>query len=91
MSTEESTEEFLRRARKSQTKLEAHLVARLLKKGLKANWSERDFVGFISVIAGLHKQTKDWQFPSDSMYMALDPRTLTVLVFCLEKKREVTE
>jgi len=63
------------------------LVNILLDKGLKAGWSELDFVGFMSVMASLHKQTKDWEFPSSASYMTLDPKSLVTLIICLEEKK----
>lgn len=70
-----------------QKQLKSEVVARLLRKGLVVNWTVSDFAGFLSVMANLHAQTKNWKWPSDSLYMSLDPQSLTTLVLCLEEKR----
>lgn len=81
------TDKLQKQFRKDILPHKARLIAMLLKKGLKANWSQEHFIDFISVMAGLHAQTKDWKFPSSNLYMSLDPQSLTTLVLWLEERK----
>ena len=84
----QTTDELIAHAKKFQTKMNAQVVHRLLQKGLKLDWSTQTFVGFLSVMASLHKQTKHWKWPSNALYLALDPSSITTLVLCLEEERK---
>lgn len=82
-----STDDLAQQAKKFNLGVTAEIVKRLLEKGLKPDWSEEHLAGFLSVMASLKKQTKEWSWPSDSLYESLDPKALTVLVVCLEENR----
>lgn len=84
----ETTQDFRERAEKTQMVLKAKVIRRLVQKGLKADWSERDLLGFLSVMASLNRQVKDWKWPSIDLYMVLDPKSLATLVFVLEERRK---
>lgn len=86
-----TTKELIKQAKHTHMKLSAKVVHALLQKGLKANWTDQDFVGFLFVMADLHHQTKNWEWPSDSLYMTLDPRSLNTLILCLQERKEKNE
>ena len=84
----ESTQKFIERAKITEDSLHAQVIARLLRKGLKATWQPSSLAGFLDVMASLHKQVKDWQWPSDSLFTSLRPKDVTTLVLCLEERRK---
>jgi len=84
----ESTEKLIERAKKTNDSFHTEIIARLLAKNLKPTWNPSSVVGFFDVMASLHTQVKDWQWPSDSLFTSLRPKDVTTLVLCLEERRK---
>ena len=84
----ESTEKLIEKAKKTSDFFHALTIAKLLQKDLKATWKPSSLTGFFDVMASLHNQVKDWQWPSDSLFESMRPKDVTTLVICLEERRK---